>query len=139
MSEVQEKVENIKKMQRTVDNLLKAGELHLCNGCLKIGEGAGVVKSIYSNGITVNITNFKVKGAVYPAHCHPDSQQILICTRGAFVITFENMQARSVHPGEVCVLKPKEMHTLQTIEDDTETVDVCVPREKAYQLGVTAK
>ena len=122
MSEVKEKVEDIKRIQRTVDDLLKAGELHLCGSCLKIGENAGIVKSLYSNGITVNITNYKDKGSVYPSHCHKDSTQVIVCTKGSFVMTFENMQSRSVHIGEVCILKPKEMHSLQTIEDDTETL-----------------
>lgn len=134
MSEVQQKVEDILKMQRTVDDLLKAGELHLCGDCLQIGEGAGVLKSIYSNGITVNLTKFAKKGAIYPAHCHLDSTQIIICTQGAFIVTFGNMLGRSVHPGEVVVLKPHEMHSLQTIEDNTETLDVCVPKESSYQL-----
>jgi len=135
MSEVIEKIESIKKLQRTVDDLLKAGELHLCGNTLKIGEGAGVAKSLYSNGITVNKTNYPKKGAIYPVHCHPNSTQIIICTKGAFVMTFENMRSRSVHIGEPVVLKPQELHSLQTIEDDTETIDVCVPKEKSYQLG----
>ena len=134
MTEVQKKVDEIKIIQRTVDDLLKAGELHFSGCCLTIGNGAGVVKSLYTNHISVNITNYKLKGAVYPSHCHNESQQIIICTKGALVVTFGNMNSRSLHPGEVAVLKPKELHSIQTIEDDSETIDVCVPKEPAYQL-----
>jgi quercetin dioxygenase-like cupin family protein len=83
---------------------------------------------------TVTLGTWKFKSTIWPDHCHSDSLEYLIVTRGTVLVRFGEA-SRIMGRGECAAIPRGLKHSVQALEDDSQILGVCIPPEIAYLTG----
>lgn len=122
------------KKIETINDILAKGEARIEDKLLKF-ENNIVLKNIYSNGSSVSVVKFPAKNSVYPIHCHRDTVEYLICTKGSFGIIFGN--GYRILKYKECASIPENMlHSITALEENCEMLAICIPFEEAYKRSM---
>lgn len=125
-----QKIELMNNRLRTIDNLIKAGEIR-AHGDVLTADNQVMLKTIYGDNSTVTIGKFNLIGGRVTDHVHQGVAQFIICVKGSFKIITPDW-SRVILPSD-CASIPKEItHSVTALEDDSELIAVCVPEEQNY-------
>ena len=127
---VKETNNKVKNTLRTVSNLIEVGEIRRKDNVLEV-DGTIELKTIYGKGATITIGEYPKQGSQFPAHCHEDIMEYLICSKGSFSAAF-GKGSRIIKTGECLSISQNVLHTITALEDNSTLIAVCVPEDSAY-------
>lgn len=119
------------KMLRTVDSLLKSGEITGKNGILNMEEGVKF-ETIYDSNCTITIASHPKRDTKTPKHCHLGIKEYLICTKGSFCFNMGNSM-RILEVKDCASVPEGAEHSTTSLEDNSVLVAICIPEETAYK------
>lgn len=115
MLSIKDKIDEIKKVQRTVDEMIDAGILSKYDMHFQTDDKEIEIDILYQKDATIGLGECKAR-AIMPEHSHKDSFHYLICVSGRFIIKLCGTM-RVLSPGE-CVSIPKGVpHSTQCIKE----------------------
>ena len=131
MDDIKETISSIRDAQLTLDKVLAAGELTKGkDGVLEDKTQSMSRTNLWNNGASVGFSILKKKGVTFPKHIH-ESVQYLICLKGLCSVSIGG-SIRILESGGCCAIPPRVVHSVMAMEENTEIIDVVVPKEKAY-------
>ena len=103
-------------------------------GGFGIANGAVEILTVFqTEDITVTRGVWAKKGDAFPIHCHKESIEYLIVTKGKFCVKFnDGVGSRILGRGECASIPLGMQHSSIAMEDGSEMFAVCVPPERAY-------
>lgn len=130
MDKMNEKIERMQTRLRTIDNLIKAGEIR-AHGDVLTADKQVMLQTIYGEDSTVTVGEFGLVGGRVSDHIHEGVAQFIVCVKGSFNIVTSKW-ARVIHPSD-CASIPKDVtHSVTALENDSKLIAVCVPEEGNY-------
>lgn len=126
---IRDKLNEIKKVQRTVDELLEAGIMSKEDMHFQSADKGIDIDILYQKLATVGIGFCKGK-TVMPEHTHDESRHYIICVDGRFVIKFCGA-VRVLAPGDCIAIPAGVPHATQCIHEG-HLIFVNVPAEKHW-------
>lgn len=130
-------LQHIELKNRTVSNLIKAGELRAHGDVLTADNGV-VLETIYGTGATITICKFRYSGGRVSEHIHKNISQYLVCVKGSFNVLLPSGY-RILSPSACVSIPPNCNHTITALEDEAELIAVCVPPEKGFLNTINNK
>lgn len=90
-------------------------------------------KNLYQDGNANILIGYYKEGTTFVTHCHNDSIEYLIITKGTILIKMGG-GIRIMHKGECAAIGIGVEHSV-TATEDSELLAICVPPETAYSIG----
>ena len=88
--------------------------------------------TVYQNkDVTITIGTWGKEGDLWPDHCHADSLEFLIVTRGNFLVKIGSIP-RFMGRGECATVPLGKNHSVTSLEKDSQMIGICIPPEMAY-------
>jgi len=122
------KLNNIKQVQRTIDDLLLVGNLFRKNESKKnnwVLEPLHQGKSCSIGFVYID----NVEAGPCEEHIHIDSKEYLIVIQGSIMLNINGQDVRILKKGECGVVGPGELHYSKPLEDNTKLAYLCVPAD----------
>ena len=127
---IEQRFKNISNRFRTIDNLIKAGEIRT-HGDVLTADKEVLLKTIYGDASTVTIGKFGLIGGQVTDHIHPEVAQYIICVKGSFNIQTSKW-SRVIYPADCAAIPKSILHSVTALENSSELIAVCVPEDGAY-------
>ena len=128
-------VTEIKHMHRTINKMLDENAI----AAEKIGNFTRVfdaeAKSLLFESLSsdadmgIMLVRNSDCGAVMPAHQHEASQQYMIIVNGSVGLRFANGVYRILAKGECASIRPGEVHSAVSLENETKYLNVYIPAD----------
>jgi len=135
MTDIRAKVDEIKTVQKNIDQLLDSGEL-----TIKKNNGedfvdmhdipVGIRPLLEKNECYVCYGTFPVAGGIVPFHKHEGCIEYFIVTKGAMLIDFGHGIQRIVKARACAAVDEGQHHSCKGIEPGTEYIVVSIPKDK---------
>ena len=130
MKMIDSRIEGLQHRFRTIDNLIKAGEIR-AHGDVLTADGGVLLKTIYGESSTVTIGKFSFTGGRVADHQHTGVAQYIICVKGSFNIQTSKW-SRVITSSECASIPKSVVHSVTALEDDSELIGICVPEDSGY-------
>jgi len=133
--EIKTKLNELKERQQTVSELIDLGQVLVkVNGRRRLEvENAVTAETVFENEKTcITIATFKTEGGLYPSHCHNEIIEYLICLSGSCGITLPNNGYRILKEQECAKIPASVMHSVISLEANSDIMAICLPAEPAY-------
>lgn len=122
-------IDDIKKKQATIDDLLKAGDF---SARMEDKPDKWVLEALHKDEkCDIGIVHIeKISFGPCTPHVHYSSKEFLICSSGCFVLNVNGNDIRTLKEGDCAVINPGELHYSKSLVDNTTIIYVCVPADK---------
>ena len=133
--EIKEILTGLNQRQVTVSELIHLGQVLVkVNGRrrLELDNHISVQNLFETDETSISLGNFPDEGAYYPEHCHKGIIEYLICLKGSFGLSLPHNGYRILKEKECARIPTNVMHSVISLETDSEMLAICLPKEPGY-------
>ena len=134
LKEVNGSLDLSREMLRTVDYLIKSGEMKKKGDIIQLGEGVDL-KTIWGDNATISIATHSKAGNKVLSHCHEAIKEYLICVKGSFSVVLGG-GIRILEEGGCASIPESVEHSVISLEDNSQLIAVCIPEDLAYKRSM---
>ena len=135
MSEIKQAVQEIKSIQRNIDQLLDEGLLTINRtSSFQFSDAdkkpVGLKMLLAKKECHVLLGSFSEVGAQFPPHLHNKCGEYFIVVKGSMVIDLGNGVKRIMKERSCACVDENTMHSVHALEPDTEYVVISIPLDE---------
>ena len=134
--EIKETLQDLNDRQKTISELINLGQILVkTNGCKRLAlENDISIDTIYdTKDVSISIASCPTSGDTYPEHCHVGIVEYLICLKGSFGVTLSHNGYRIVKEQECAKIPANILHSVISLEPNSDLMGICLPAEPAYK------
>jgi len=134
MKDISSTVKEIKTINLSINDLLAAGKLRINrvnNTDFKDVKNIPVgIRPIYSMPeVCVCVGTFPIVGGTIDTHLHQGCREYFVVTKGKILLSIGETK-RIVKARECAAVDEDELHSCESLEDDTEYIVISVPQDE---------
>jgi len=131
MTEVHEKLQDIRAVQASIDTLLSEQSITVSTD---ESPGTWSIEEVYTGeecnfGFAYSDADGK---ASFPEHVHTGSVEYLICVKGRVLLDMNDKVTRVLNVGDCASIPPGIPHNTKPLEPASKLVYVCVPPDETF-------